>query len=108
MYQSTHKYFRGAVLLWAVLAFLPACRKSFVDLTSPTAINAAGFYNTQSGLSSAVVGAYGELRAYYDLYWSMTEMPSDNTVIDASSLAAFGEFKLLTWSPSDGQGQSKW
>ncbi len=106
--QLRYTFFRGAGLLLTALALLPACRKSFVDLTSPTAISAAGFYSNQAGVASAVTGVYGELRAYYDLYWSTTELPSDNTVIDAPALASFGEFKSLTWNASDGQLQSKW
>jgi hypothetical protein len=95
-------------LMIVLAGSLGACRKSFVDLTSPTAISTTVFYKTQADINSALTGVYGELRSYYDLYWSLTELPSDNTVIDAPSLAAFGQYKTLTWNASDGQVLSKW
>jgi hypothetical protein len=103
--QRLYKFlFTGCILT----AGLGSCRKDFVDLSSPTAIAADNFYKTQADINTAVTGVYGELRSYYDLYWSMTELPSDNTVIDAPSLASFGQFKTLTWNASDGQVQSRW
>lgn len=62
---------------------LGACKKSFLEMPSQTALSTAIYFKTEGDFQSAINGAYAPLRGAYDGYngaWAMGELRSDNSM----------------------------
>ena len=55
---------------------LSSC-ESELELTSPSQLTAAGFWDTETGARTAHTGLYGDLRGSYGTLWLLGEMRSD-------------------------------
>ncbi len=94
----------------ALLLFTTACQSDaeFLNLNSPTAISATNYYKTPEEITAAVTGAYGGLRGYYQRFFALTEMPSDNTISVLGSDGTIGQYYRLTWTVTDAEVSSRW
>src|SRR5690625_1233816 len=79
----------------------------FIELHSRTAVSADVFYQNESEFEKAVNGVYNRLRVYYNSFWVIGELPSDNTQVNGYTLGA-SDMDYLTWVPSTTQIQSFW
>ncbi len=82
--------------------------EAFLNLNSPTAISATNYYKTADEITAAVTGAYGGLRSYYQRFFTLTEMPGDNTISVPGSDASIGQYYRLTWTVTDSEVSSRW
>ncbi|MFD2937834.1 RagB/SusD family nutrient uptake outer membrane protein [Spirosoma flavum] len=67
-----------------VLAWLMcACGQNFLNLEPISEANVANFYQNASDFNTAVVGAYGALQTYPDMYFELTSYRSDELTVGA-------------------------
>ncbi|ANH80774.1 carbohydrate-binding protein SusD [Niabella ginsenosidivorans] len=66
----------------AVLLFVCACRKNYLEKTDPTKINQDLFYKDQNEVVQAINGCYGLLQSVANNQWLFNEMVTDNTTFD--------------------------
>ncbi len=59
-----------------------SCEKEILDKTDPTRVGTEKFYKTQTQLTQALDGVYGQLQPVISNQWLFNELPSDNTTID--------------------------
>lgn len=87
-----------------------ACQsdEGFLNLSSPTAISTANYYKTSDEITAAVTGTYGGLRSYYQRFFTLTEMPGDNTISVPGSDAILGQYYRLTWTVTDTEVSLRW
>lgn len=88
----------SSVALCAVTAILPACKKSFIDLTPQGIVPVTTYYNTEIDIKSALTGVYSSLRPIYNEQYGFGEVPSDNTQTYGESEVLYGEQDKLTWT----------
>jgi hypothetical protein len=81
-----------------LMVALPACKKSFVDITPQGIVPVTTYYNTEIDIRSALTGAYSSLRPIYNEQYGFGEVPSDNTETYGESEALYGEQDKFTWS----------
>lgn len=68
------------VLIFTVMIISVSCSQNFIDLSSPSNLNSAGFYKTQVDMNQAVLSAYADLRPFYNApAYQLGEIRSDNT-----------------------------
>lgn len=97
------KRYTSLFLLFLVLT--SSCKNSFVeDVTSPDRIPVDNYYTSQANFNSALTGIYGTLRARYDGFWNLAELPSDNTT---QVLGNVNE-ETLSWNSSESVVQTTW
>lgn len=89
-----------------VLGLAQGCT-SFVDLKSPTVVNRDDYFNRESDMTAAVNGMYNSLRGYYNNYFVVAEVPSDNTEANNGNLA-YAEVDQQTWLNNNSYFQSLW
>ncbi|WP_298715377.1 RagB/SusD family nutrient uptake outer membrane protein [Chitinophaga sp.] len=89
-----------------VLGLAQGCT-SFVDLKSPTVVNRDDYFNRESDMTAAVNGMYASLRGYYNNYFVVAEVPSDNTEANNGNLA-YAEVDQQTWLNNNSYFQSLW
>ncbi|MEI6945586.1 RagB/SusD family nutrient uptake outer membrane protein [Paraflavisolibacter sp. H34] len=95
-------------MMIAALVLLASCKKSFVELTSPTALPPENFYKTEADMKSALTGVYGSLRTIYNSYYLLNEMPSDNTQSYSESEAGIGIWDKMTWNAATADISGIW
>lgn len=92
-------------LLMLVLVMASSCQKSFIeDVTSPDRIPVDNYYTSQANFNAALTGIYGTLRARYDNFWNLAELPSDNTT---QVLGNVNE-ETFSWNTSETIVQTTW
>ncbi|RYE36469.1 MAG: RagB/SusD family nutrient uptake outer membrane protein [Sphingobacteriaceae bacterium] len=84
----------------ALSVVLPACKKSFVNLTPQGIVPVTTYYNTEIDIRSALNGAYNSLRPIYNEQYGFGELPSDNAQTYGESEVLYGEEDKLTWTPA--------
>ncbi len=94
-------------LLLSLLAFFYSC-ESFVDIYPPTTVNQNRYFKTEADIKTALNGAYGTLRNYYGSYYILTEIPSDNTEVNARTNSGQGAFDRLSWIPTTSLLSTYW
>ena len=52
------------ILIFTVMIISVSCSQNFIDLSSPSNLNSAGFYKTQVDMNQAVLSAYADLRPF--------------------------------------------
>ncbi len=95
-----------SVLTLAVV--LPACKKSFIDLTPQGIVPVTTYYTTEIDIKSALNGTYSSLRPIYNSQYGFGEVPSDNTQSFSESEVNFGEQDKFTWTSSSTNIQNAW
>ncbi|CAL1517217.1 RagB/SusD family nutrient uptake outer membrane protein [Chitinophaga sp. MM2321] len=81
--------------------------KDFVDLKSPTVVNRDEFFKRQSDFTAAVNGLYSNLRSYYNGFYVVGEIPSDNTEANGYTLG-FADMDQQTWLSNNSSIQGSW
>jgi hypothetical protein len=88
----------SSVTVLTIAVILPACKKSFIDLTPQGIVPVTTYYNTEIDIKSALTGAYSSLRPIYNEQYGFGEVPSDNTQTYGESEVLYGEQDKLTWT----------
>ncbi|HEX8023745.1 RagB/SusD family nutrient uptake outer membrane protein [Mucilaginibacter sp.] len=88
----------SSLSLITLMAVLPACKKSFVDLTPKGIIPVTTYYATEIDIKTALNGVYSSLRPIYNEQYGFGEIPSDNTQTYGESEVLYGEEDKLTWT----------
>lgn len=93
------------VCCWATLSVV-SC-SDFVNLKYPTVVGQDQYYNTQSDFQAAVNGLYASLRPVYNDFYTLAEIPSDNTQTNGYN---GGHLPLdqMTWLENNGNIQNQW
>lgn len=99
----TYKLMGMAALM---LSLAPGC-SDFVDLNSPTVVNRDEYFNRESDMTAAVNGMYNGLRGYYNNFYILAEIPSDNAEANNGNLN-HAEIDQQTWLNSSSFFQSQW
>jgi len=92
----------------ALTIILPACKKSFVNLTPQGIVPVTTYYNTEIDIRSALNGAYNSLRPIYNEQYGFGEVPSDNAQTYGESEVLYGEQDKLTWTSASTNLQNAW
>ena len=103
-----NKVILSGISLLIIGLVLPACKKSFVELTPKGIIPVNTFYTTEIDIRSALTGAYSSLRPIYNEQYGFGEVPSDNAQTYGESEALYGEQDKLTWNARSSNLQSAW
>ncbi|MDR3267254.1 MAG: RagB/SusD family nutrient uptake outer membrane protein [Tannerella sp.] len=92
--------------VFCLIGLLSAC-EDFVDLTPPTMARQDQYFKSQADFTAAVNGIYGGLRVYYDGFYIISDMPSDNLQgnLPATSSNVIDNF---TWMPDNATLTSRW
>jgi len=88
----------SSVTVLTIAIILPACKKSFIDITPQGIVPVTTYYNTEIDIKSALTGAYSSLRPIYNEQYGFGEVPSDNTQTYGESEVLYGEQDKLTWT----------
>jgi hypothetical protein len=81
-----------------LMVVLPACKKSFIDLTPQGIVPVSTYYTTEIDIKTALNGVYSSLRPIYNEQYGFGEVPSDNTETYGESEVLYGEQDKLTWA----------
>lgn len=92
----------------AVALVLPACKKSFTDLTPKGIVPVTSYYNTEIDIRTALNGTYNSLRPTYNEFYGFGEVPSDNTQSFSESEVNYGEMDKLNWNSTSTKIQDAW
>ncbi|WP_157962778.1 RagB/SusD family nutrient uptake outer membrane protein [Chitinophaga deserti] len=103
MKSHTYKLLGMAALM---LGLTQSC-KDFTDLNSPTVVNRDNYFNRESDMTAAVNGMYASLRGYYNNYFIVAEVPSDNTEANNGNLA-YSDVDQQTWLNNNTYFQALW
>lgn len=87
---------------------MPACKKSFTDLTPRGIVPVTSYYNTEIDIKAALNGVYNSLRPIYNEQYGFGEVPSDNTQTFGESEVNYGEEDKLTWNATSIKLQAAW
>ncbi|GAB3927449.1 RagB/SusD family nutrient uptake outer membrane protein [Mucilaginibacter myungsuensis] len=103
-----NKLIISSFAIFATMAVLPACKKSFVNLTPQGIIPVSTSYTTEIDIRNALTGTYSSLRPIYNEQYGFGEIPSDNAETYGESEALYGEQDKLTWAPTSTNLQNAW
>lgn len=103
-----NKLIISTLSIFIVTAVLPACKKSFVNLTPQGIVPVSTYYNTEIDIKSALTGVYSSLRPIYNEQYGFGEVPSDNTETYGESEVLYGEEDKLTWTSQSTNLQNAW
>ncbi len=67
----------GMAAIVTLLLGQTACKKSFIDLQPVSSVSTEALYKTDKDFSDALIGAYGQLRDQYQVFWQF-DLPSDD------------------------------
>ncbi|HMI63233.1 MAG TPA: RagB/SusD family nutrient uptake outer membrane protein [Puia sp.] len=92
------------LLLLVQWIFLPACKKSFIDISDPTRIVTSDYYKDSTSIAAAVIAAYSSLQDIYGKsggnrgIWPFAEVASDNStsVVDGVGVGDFENFGITS------------
>ncbi len=90
-----------------VLLVLNTGCKKFVDMSSPTIVSTGQYYKTQADITSAVNGMYSGLRNYYEFFYVVSEMASDNTQSNGYTIP-LAPIDNMVWVPSNSHITQNW
>ncbi|RKR80316.1 putative outer membrane starch-binding protein [Mucilaginibacter gracilis] len=88
----------SSLSLFTLVAVLPACNKSFIDVTPQGIVPVSTYYTTEIDIKTALNGVYSSLRPIYNEQYGFGEVPSDNTETYSESEVLYGEEDKLTWA----------
>ena len=109
------KYISKQILLLLLVqqALFSSCKKSFIDITDPTRIATADYYNDSTSIAAAVVAAYSGLTDVYGRsgssrgIWPFAEVASDNSTAVVDGVGV-GDFELFTYTSANTLLQGSW
>lgn len=90
----------SSIALFTIAAILPACKKSFIDITPQGIVPVTTYYATEIDIKTTLNGAYSSLRPIYNEQYGFGEITSDNTQTYGESEVLYGEEDKLTWTAS--------
>lgn len=64
--------------VFSIAIGMTSCQKQVIDLTPPSSLTEADFYNTAADLDGAVLGIYIRYQARKPNDWAILELPTDN------------------------------
>ncbi|MGI4730050.1 MAG: RagB/SusD family nutrient uptake outer membrane protein [Janthinobacterium lividum] len=105
---KTKRILISTVVISILSVVLPACKKSFIDLTPQGIVPVTTYYQTEIDIKSALNGAYNSLRPIYNEQYGFGEVPSDNTETYSESEVLYGEEDKLTWTAASTNLQNAW
>jgi hypothetical protein len=91
-----------------IATVMPACKKSFIDLTPRGIVPVTSYYNTEIDIKAALNGTYSSLRPIYNEAYGFGEVPSDNTQTFGESEVNYGEQEKLSWNATSIKLQAAW
>jgi hypothetical protein len=65
--------------LFIAMITMNSCKKSFIELTNPSAFTEGSYYKTASDLKGGLTAAYSNLQPIYEFWYRWAEITSDNT-----------------------------
>ena len=101
------------LLLLVQWMFLPACKKSFIDISDQTRIVSSDYYKDSTSIAAAVIAAYSSLQDIYGKsgsnrgIWPFGEVASDNSTSVADGVGA-GDFENFGITSANPILQSQW
>jgi len=98
----------SGLTLVTLTTVLPACKKSFIDLTPKGIIPVTSYYATEIDIKAALNGVYSSLRPIYNEQYGFGEVPSDNTQTFSESEVNYGEQDKFTWNATSPKLQAAW
>jgi hypothetical protein len=98
----------ASLSLLMISIIMPACKKSFIDITPQGKVPVTTYYNTEIDIKTALNGTYSSLRPIYNEQYGFGELPSDNAQTYGESEVLYGEEDKLTWSPTSTNLQNAW
>jgi len=94
------KIFKKSIFL--LILTLAGCSKGFIqDVNSPSRIPVNGYYTSQADFQAALTGVYSTLRARYDNFFIMAEVPSDNIESINGVVANTGNLDALSYGSTE-------
>ncbi|MGI4021558.1 MAG: RagB/SusD family nutrient uptake outer membrane protein [Janthinobacterium lividum] len=105
---KTKRIIISILALSALSVVLPACKKSFVNLTPQGIVPVTTYYQTEIDIRSALYGTYNSLRPIYNEQYGFGEIPSDNAQTYSESEVLYGEEDKLTWNAASTNLQNAW
>ncbi|HEY4061042.1 MAG TPA: RagB/SusD family nutrient uptake outer membrane protein [Puia sp.] len=105
------RFFLPILLLVEVM--IPACKKSFIDVSDPTRIVSSDYYNDSTSIAAGVIAAYSSLQDIYGKagsgrgIWPFAEVASDNSTSVADGVGA-GDFENFGITSANPILQSTW
>lgn len=96
------------------VCILSSCSNDFLELFPKTSLNQSNFFQTQDQYILLANGCYVPMRDYYkDAYWTMTELMSDNSsyqnsTLDQGALKYKAAFALYIVLPENSYLQTFW
>lgn len=97
---------KGVLIASTLLA--GGCGEEFVELSSPTAVRQDQYFTSADDIRAALNGSYGGLRSYYDNFYIMAEVPSDNVEANLATDISVGDFDRFSWQPTNGTVNNRW
>lgn len=98
--------YKSICIIILILNINYGCKK-FVDLSSPTVVRTDQFFKTQADITAAVTGMYNSLRGYYNSFYIVAEIPSDNTQANGYTLPQL-PMDQLTWVVNSSDVFNNW
>lgn len=93
------------ICCWTTCSML-SCT-DFVDLHHPAIVGQDQYYNNQSDFQAAVNGLYASLRPVYNDFYTLAELPSDNTQANDYTLGLL-PLDQMTWLDNNTNIQNLW
>lgn len=77
---------------------ISSCSEQFINPINPAALTVASYYKTASDVRGGVTSAYSSLQLVYSYLYSLSEVPSDNSLstADGNAIDQFDVFNLPT------------